>query len=56
MLRSIPGIGAILRVVIAMEVRDVNRFSGPEKLASYPGTVPRIKASGRYSVDLSDRM
>lgn len=24
----------------------MNRFSGPEKLASYAGTVPRIKASG----------
>lgn len=46
-LTSIPGVGMILAVVIAMEVGDVNRFSGPEKLASYAGTVLRIKASGR---------
>ena len=46
LLTSVPGVGMILAVVIAMEVGDVNRFSGPEKLASYAGTVPRIKASG----------
>jgi transposase len=46
LLMSVPGVGKILAVVIAMEVGDVNRFSGPEKLASYAGTAPRVKASG----------
>jgi transposase len=46
LLRTIPGIGLILAVVISTEIGDINRFSGPEKLASYSGTVPRVKASG----------
>jgi transposase len=29
-----------------MEVGNVMRFSGPDRLASYAGTVPRVKASG----------
>jgi len=45
LLTTVPGVGMNLAVVIAMEVGDVNRFSGPEKLASYAGTVPRVKAS-----------
>lgn len=46
LLRSIPGVGPILALVIALEVGQVKRFSGPEKLASYAGTVARVKASG----------
>jgi transposase len=46
LLRTIPGVGAILAVVIALEVGDVNRFPGPDRLASYSGLVPRIKSSG----------
>jgi len=46
LLRTIPGVSLILAMVIALEIGDVNRFSGPEKLASYGGTVPRVKASG----------
>jgi len=33
-------------LVIATEIGDINRFSGPEKLATYAGTVRRVKASG----------
>jgi transposase len=46
LLMTIPGVGMILSIVIAMEVGEVSRFPGPDKLASYAGTVPRIKASG----------
>ena len=46
LLKTLPGIGPILAVVIAMEIGDVNRFPGPDRLASYAGTVPRIASSG----------
>jgi transposase len=45
-LKSIPGIGFILAVVIANEIGDVDRFGRPEQLASYAGTVPRVHSSG----------
>ncbi len=43
---TLPGVGFILGVVIALEVGDVTRFAGPEKLAAYAGTTPRVHASG----------
>jgi transposase len=46
LLMTMPGIGPILAVVIALEIGDVGRFSGPDRLASYSGTVPRVHASG----------
>ena len=46
LLMTMPGVGSILAVVIALEVGDVNRFSAPDRLASYSGTVPRVHASG----------
>lgn len=46
LLMTMPGVGAILGVVIAMEIGDVERFGGAEKLASYAGTVPRVSSSG----------
>ncbi len=46
LLRTIPGIGFIFGVVIASEIGDVARFPSAEHLASYTGTVPRVKASG----------
>lgn len=46
LLMTMPGVGFILAVVIGVEVGDVGRFSGPERLASYSGTVPRVHASG----------
>jgi transposase len=49
LLMTAPGIGSILAVVIALEVGEVGRFGSPERLASYAGTVPRIKSSGGKS-------
>jgi len=46
LLRTLPGIGDILSVVIAMEIGDISRFASAERLASYAGTTPRISASG----------
>lgn len=46
LLQTIPGIGPILSTVIAGEVGDVERFPGPDHLASYSGTTPRVAASG----------
>jgi len=46
LLMTIPGVGMIPAIVIASEVGDVQRFSVPDKLASYAGTAPQVKASG----------
>jgi len=45
-LMTIPGVGSILAIVIAMEIGQIDRFPRAENLASYAGTVPRIKESG----------
>jgi len=46
LLKTIPGVGDVLAIVIAMEVGDVSRFPRAQNLASYAGTVPRVKDSG----------
>lgn len=43
---TLPGVGFILGVVIALEVGDITRFGSPEKCAAYAGTTPRVHASG----------
>lgn len=57
LLKSLPGVGSILGTVIALEVGEVRRFAGPQSLASYAGTTPRVHASGgnvRYGPLRSD--
>jgi transposase len=46
LLDTLPGVGPILAIVIALEVGDVSRFITAEKLASYAGKVPRVHSSG----------
>lgn len=46
LLTTMPGVGFILAVVIWLEVGDVSRFAGPERLASYCGVTPRVHSSG----------
>src|SRR6059036_312890 len=46
LLMTLPGVGFILAVVIALEVGDVGRFARAEKLAGYAGTTPRVRSSG----------
>lgn len=45
-LMTLPGVGFILAVVIASEIGDIGRFTGPERLASYSGMTPRVHSSG----------
>jgi transposase len=45
-LRTLPGVGFILAVVMALELGDVTRFPAAERLASYAGTTPRVRSSG----------
>ncbi len=46
LLRSIPGLGPILAVVVALEIDDISRFNAAPKLAAYAGLVPSTYASG----------
>lgn len=46
LLRSIPGLGPILAVVVALEIDSIARFSTAPKLAAYAGLVPSTYASG----------
>ncbi len=46
LLTSLPGIGDIFAIVIALEVGSVGRFPRAEQFASYAGTVPKVKSSG----------
>ncbi len=49
LLRSLPGVGPILSVVIAAEIGAIGRFATGERLASYAGLTPRVYASGGKS-------
>lgn len=46
LLMTLPGVGPILAITIALEVGDVARFPDASHLASYSGTVPRVSSSG----------
>jgi len=46
LLKSIPGIGDFLAVLIKHEIDDINRFSSAAKLASYAGLIPSTYQSG----------
>jgi len=45
-LKSMPGIGEFLSVLIRYEVGDIRRFRSPKKFASYTGLIPSTYASG----------
>jgi len=46
LLLTVPGIGWVLAFTIAAEIGEIERFSSPEKLASYTGLCPRVNQSG----------
>lgn len=46
LLKTMPGVGFILAVVILQEVGDIGRFASAERFASYSGVTPRVHASG----------
>ena len=45
-LRTIPGLGAILATLVALEIDRVQRFARPAKLVAYAGLVPTTYSSG----------
>ena len=46
MLRSIPGIGLIVAVILLSELETVKRFKNLDRLCSFVGLVPRTNSSG----------
>jgi transposase len=46
LLLTLPGVGLMLAVVVALEVGSVARFATAEKMAAYAGATPRVHASG----------
>jgi transposase len=46
LLKSLPGVGDILAIVISNEMGSVDRFPDAEHFASYAGTTPKVKSSG----------
>lgn len=45
-LKTLPGVGDILAIVIALEMGSVDRFARAEQFCSYCGTVPGVHSSG----------
>jgi len=45
-LRTRPGVGWVLAVVLGLEIGDIARFPSAAHLAAYAGTTPRVHASG----------
>ena len=48
LLDSLPCVGKILSAVMALEIGDVRRFSGPDRLVSYSGLVPVARESADW--------
>lgn len=46
LLKTLPGVGDILAIVISEEIGSIKRFNSAENFASYAGTVPTISSSG----------
>jgi transposase len=47
LLDTIPGVAELLALTIAVEVGEISRFAGPEKLVSYGRLAPRVHQSGQ---------
>src|SRR5207237_3327212 len=47
LLDTIPGIAQLLALTIAVEIGEISRFVGPEKLVSYGRLAPRVHQSGQ---------
>src|SRR5918911_3750250 len=48
LLRTVPGIGAVLGYTIAAEIGDITRFDSPKKLVGYTGLCPSVDQSGGH--------
>jgi transposase len=49
LLTTIPGVGELLGLTIAVVIGDVGRFPEARKLVGYSGLTPRVKQSGQSS-------
>jgi transposase len=49
LVKTIPGFGAFLSVLVTKEIGGIGRFATAEKLCSYAGLVPSVYASGGKS-------
>ncbi|MFM7815726.1 MAG: IS110 family transposase [Verrucomicrobiota bacterium] len=54
-LKSVPGVGVILGMTLLMEIGQIQRFSSPEKLASYARCVPAPRVSNGKSKGQNNR-
>lgn len=48
-LKSIPGLGDILALLVRYEIDELERFSSPNHLVSYAGLSPSLYSSGGKS-------
>ncbi len=48
LLDTLPCVGEILSAVLALEIGDVRRFAGPDRLVSYAGLVPVARESADW--------
>ena len=46
LLKTLPGVGDLLAIVIEREVGSIDRFPSPQQFSSYSGTTPRVSSSG----------
>jgi len=44
-LKSIPGVGRLIALIILAEVGDINRFHSPKSLCSWAGLTPKVHSS-----------
>jgi len=49
LIRSVPGYGIFLSVLVAVEIADIGRFSKVSKFLSYAGVIPSVHSSGGRS-------
>jgi transposase len=50
LLLTVPGLGHLLAVVVALEIDTIERFCHPSKLVAYAGLAPSTHASGGHVV------
>jgi transposase len=49
LLKTLPGVGPILSMILVLEIGKIERFPSAAHLASYAGLVPRVHASGGHT-------
>jgi len=49
LIRSVPGYGIFLSVLVAVEIAEIGRFSKASQFLSYAGVIPSVHSSGGRS-------